>query len=156
MSERRITVSATRTRRRAAKTLRRRRSRQENHVQSSDDDSPPSDTWYHHEANNRAVNNISIQFLYKPRTLTMLFICLMGMLIFAFARNEENMDNNIIHGVLFVVFMFQAVCALTFPNGPFIRPHPALWRMVLGQLEISSTCSKSIHLPILHTLPQPL
>ncbi len=27
---------------------------------------------------------------------------------------------------------FLIISALSFPNGPFIRPHPILWRMVFG------------------------
>ena len=27
---------------------------------------------------------------------------------------------------------FLIISALAFPNGPFIRPHPLLWRMVFG------------------------
>ena len=28
--------------------------------------------------------------------------------------------------------LFLVVSALAFPNGPFIRPHPILWRIIFG------------------------
>lgn len=31
-----------------------------------------------------------------------------------------------------VVFFFLIISVLTFPNGPFTRPHPAVWRIVFG------------------------
>ena len=31
-----------------------------------------------------------------------------------------------------ICFIFMLVSLVAFPNGPFTRPHPAVWRMVLG------------------------
>ena len=31
-----------------------------------------------------------------------------------------------------VLVFFLIISVLAFPNGPFIRPHPILWRMVFG------------------------
>lgn len=31
-----------------------------------------------------------------------------------------------------MVFFFLIISVLAFPNGPFTRPHPALWRIVFG------------------------
>lgn len=84
--ESRVRVSAKWRRSRGLRP--RRHSRQISADNSSDDESG-SDTWYHqHEVNNRKVDNITIQFFYKPRTLTLLFICLVAMLSFAFARSD--------------------------------------------------------------------
>lgn len=35
-------------------------------------------------------------------------------------------------GVRCVIFIFLVISVLAFPNGPFTRPHPAVWRMVFG------------------------
>lgn len=35
-------------------------------------------------------------------------------------------------GMLCVVFFFLIISVLTFPNGPFTRPHPVVWRIVFG------------------------
>lgn len=42
------------------------------------------------------------------------------------------MENNIWAGMLCCIFFFLIISVLAFPNGPFIRPHPAIWRMVFG------------------------
>ena len=31
-----------------------------------------------------------------------------------------------------MLVFFLIISVLAFPNGPFIRPHPILWRMVFG------------------------
>lgn len=49
-----------------------------------------------------------------------------------FFRNETNIEDNIWAGICCVVFFFLIVSVLAFPNGPFTRPHPAVWRIVFG------------------------
>ncbi|XP_073988081.1 phosphatidylserine synthase 1 homolog l(3)77CDf isoform X2 [Rhodnius prolixus] len=46
--------------------------------------------------------------------------------------NEDSVDRNIWAGICCVVFFFMTVSILAFPNGPFTRPHPAVWRIVFG------------------------
>lgn len=41
-------------------------------------------------------------------------------------------DRNIYDGLLGTLALFLVVSALAFPNGPFIRPHPVLWRIIFG------------------------
>lgn len=47
-------------------------------------------------------------------------------------RDTTNIENNIWAGMLCCVFFFLLISLLAFPNGPFIRPHPAVWRIVFG------------------------
>ena len=47
-------------------------------------------------------------------------------------RDESSIQDNIWSGICCVVFFFLIVSVLTFPNGPFTRPHPAVWRIVFG------------------------
>lgn len=42
------------------------------------------------------------------------------------------MKDNIWAGILCVIFFFCLISVLAFPNGPFTRPHPAIWRMIFG------------------------
>lgn len=42
------------------------------------------------------------------------------------------MKDNIWAGILCVIFFFCVISVLAFPNGPFTRPHPAIWRMIFG------------------------
>lgn len=48
------------------------------------------------------------------------------------SRDDTNFQNNIWAGILCCVFFFLIISVLAFPNGPFIRPHPAVWRIVFG------------------------
>ena len=52
----------------------------------------------------------------------------------AVAGRDETVShqNNIWTGMCCAIFFFLVVSVLTFPNGPFTRPHPALWRVVFG------------------------
>ena len=48
-------------------------------------------------------------------------------------RNEMlDWHSNIYTGLIGVTVFFMMISILTLPNGPFTRPHPALWRCVLG------------------------
>lgn len=47
-------------------------------------------------------------------------------------RNEANLDDNLWAGLLCIVFFFLIVSVIAFPNGPFTRPHPAVWRILFG------------------------
>lgn len=49
-----------------------------------------------------------------------------------FFRDANNIEKNIWDGILCCIFFFLIISLLAFPNGPFIRPHPAVWRIVFG------------------------
>ncbi|KAK3754742.1 hypothetical protein RRG08_019902 [Elysia crispata] len=82
--------------------------------------------------NERSVDDISLDFFYKPHTITLLITCISGLLYFAFTRNEESPEQNIWNGLSCILFFFLIISVLAFPNGPFTRPHPAIWRIVFG------------------------
>ena len=57
--------------------------------EESDDSSGSGvfETWYHqHEVFDKKVDNITVDFFYKPRTLTLLVVLLVTMFIFSFWR----------------------------------------------------------------------
>lgn len=67
----------------------------------------------------------TLRFLYKPHTLTGLAL-LVGLFIHnAFSTNEGT-------GIYAVVGVFLLFALMAFRDGPFIRPHPAFWRLVLA------------------------
>ncbi|CAJ0941402.1 unnamed protein product, partial [Mesorhabditis belari] len=81
--------------------------------------------------NDRIVEDITLDFMYKPRTLTILsFFC--AVLVYLAFRNDTNADDNLYQGLLGALSLFLVVSALAFPNGPFIRPHPIVWRTIFG------------------------
>ena len=72
------------------------------------------------------------EFFYKPHTISLLFFCVLGLTYTAFTRDDSDWHNNVLTGLVGVLVLFLIVSILTLPNGPFTRPHPALWRCVLG------------------------
>lgn len=83
--------------------------------------------------NERPVDDVSLEFFYKPHTLTLLAVSIIGVLYVAFTRDSESsVEENIWAGFCCVVFFFLIVSTLAFPNGPFTRPHPVVWRAVFG------------------------
>lgn len=82
--------------------------------------------------NERPVDEISLELFYKPHTITLLLVSIAAVIYSAFVRNEANIEENIWAGILCVVFFFLIVSVLAFPNGPFTRPHPVVWRIVFG------------------------
>ncbi|KAJ8918419.1 hypothetical protein NQ315_008116 [Exocentrus adspersus] len=82
--------------------------------------------------NEKPVDEISLQFFYNPHTITLLLISIGAVIYFAFVRDTDNVENNIWAGILCCCFFFLIISVLAFPNGPFTRPHPAVWRVVFG------------------------
>ena len=72
------------------------------------------------------------EFFYKPHTISLMFFCVLGLTYTAFTRDDSDWHNNILTGLVGVLVLFMIISILTLPNGPFTRPHPALWRCVLG------------------------
>ncbi|KAI9220815.1 phosphatidyl serine synthase-domain-containing protein [Blastocladiella britannica] len=73
--------------------------------------------------------DIHSEFLYKPHTLTALALTLLGYVYFAF---QDYGDRAPAVGVLAALGVFLMLGTLLFKDGPFIRPHPAFWRLVLA------------------------
>ncbi|XP_059412216.1 phosphatidylserine synthase 1 isoform X2 [Carassius carassius] len=82
--------------------------------------------------NEQQVEDITIDFFYKPHTITLLTVTVFSIMYFAFTRDDGDSDNNLRVGLLLVSSFFLVISVLAFPNGPFTRPHPAIWRMVFG------------------------
>ena len=75
----------------------------------------------------------SNSFLSRSHTLTVLIlisILLAYLTIFQVPATENS--NNMKRGVIGVILVFIAVASLHMPDGPFLRPHPLLWRTVMG------------------------
>lgn len=108
--------------------------------------------------NERPVDDISLDFFYKPHTVTLLAVSIFALMYFACVRwvfshhvrskpfmrllhfphliaifrDEKDNQENIWAGMLCVIFFFLIISVLAFPNGPFVRPHPAVWRIIFG------------------------
>lgn len=62
----------------------------------------------------------------------LVFISIVLIDIFIIFSDESNVDDNKWAGILCIIFFLLIISVLSFPNGPFTRPHPAVWRMVFG------------------------
>lgn len=104
--------------------------------QQHDSDCPPQESLQatkFYSINDAPVEDISIEFFYKPHTLTLLFVGIAWVLYSAFTRNADaNLENNLWAAAKVIAFFFMIISVIAFPNGPFIRPHPVIWRMVFG------------------------
>ena len=96
---------------------------------------------------------LSLRFFYKPITLTALSF---GLIVLAYVATtqdvlEEGQDKRRVYvitsllsqvsaqsklhsfsGVYAAIAAFLMFSMIQFRDGPFIRPHPAFWRMILG------------------------
>lgn len=95
--------------------------------------SPPTIKRTYIEVNDRQVGDISLDFFYQPHTITLLIGCLVFLTFLVFSR-DPNADfrGNVLTGCAGVFIFFMVISILAFPNGPFTRPHPIIWRMVFG------------------------
>nr|XP_027199856.1 phosphatidylserine synthase 2-like [Dermatophagoides pteronyssinus] len=71
-------------------------------------------------------------FFWRAHTLTVLFFMLTG-LVYVALFEEPSLDTNynVKRGLVAVILVFILFGITQIPDGPFIRPHPALWRLVL-------------------------
>ncbi|KAF7314787.1 Phosphatidylserine synthase 2 [Mycena kentingensis (nom. inval.)] len=78
-------------------------------------------------------HDTTVEFFYKPITLTALAAILVVLGYIAMTQDvlEEGGDKRRI-GAYASISFFLTFCLLQFRDGPFIRPHPAFWRVVLG------------------------
>jgi len=82
--------------------------------------------------NEQQVEDITLEFFYKPHTISLLVVIILMLLYTVMSRDDSMNDVNVWSGVCAVFFFFTIVSVLAFPNGPFTRPHPAVWRVVFG------------------------
>ncbi|KND01631.1 uncharacterized protein SPPG_09115 [Spizellomyces punctatus DAOM BR117] len=75
----------------------------------------------------------TVAFFYKPRTVRLLVLMLAGLVYLAlFVMKDDNVVFNTKVGLGASGAMLLLIGMLQFRDGPFIRPHPAFWRIVLS------------------------
>ena len=85
------------------------------------------------DINDRKVDDISLELFYKPHTITLLLGCVLFLTFLAFSRDpNSDFRGNVLTGCGGIFIFFMVISILAFPNGPFTRPHPIIWRMVFG------------------------
>lgn len=80
------------------------------------------------------VPDITISFLYNPHRLIMLASVWILLIYLAFGYDSDQYTplHNLRVGVGSAIAIFLCVGGMVFPSGPFIRPHPVVWRIVFG------------------------
>ncbi|KAL6065532.1 CDP-diacylglycerol--serine O-phosphatidyltransferase [Balamuthia mandrillaris] len=75
----------------------------------------------------------SLNWFQKPHTITMLVVGGIVLIYGAFTRDStgESVDN-VKTGLVAAALAFLVFCMLYLHDGPFKRPHPAVWRVVTG------------------------
>ncbi|KAG2464827.1 PTSS1 synthase, partial [Polypterus senegalus] len=67
--------------------------------------------------NEQQVEDITIDFFYKPHTITLLTFTIVSLMYFAFTRNDSVPGDNLWIGTILVIFFFLIISVLAFPNG---------------------------------------
>lgn len=91
-----------------------------------------AERFYYRFINDRVVEDVTLEFFYKSHTISVLIAICAFLFVPAFFMNDTRTDRNIFLGISATVVFFLVISALAFPNGPFIRPHPVLWRIIFG------------------------
>ena len=82
---------------------------------------------------NCPVVDVSIPWLYESHSLWVLLIV---SVIIWYAANRAgpfgSLGEALLHAVPYAISIFLAVGLFAFPSGPFIRPHPIVWKIVFG------------------------
>uniref|UniRef100_A0A0L8G341 Phosphatidylserine synthase n=2 Tax=Octopus bimaculoides TaxID=37653 RepID=A0A0L8G341_OCTBM len=74
----------------------------------------------------------TMTFFWRAHTLTTLFIfSFILVYVSVFEETSPNTNFNIKRGIVAAVFTFLLFGVTQTPDGPFRRPHPAFWRLVL-------------------------
>ncbi|KAJ3090084.1 hypothetical protein HK102_004705 [Quaeritorhiza haematococci] len=74
----------------------------------------------------------SIEFFYRPRTITFLILMFLALIYVALFVVEDDRVFNTKVGIFTSIGVLLLLGMLEFRDGPFIRPHPAFWRVVLA------------------------
>ncbi|CBY38910.1 unnamed protein product [Oikopleura dioica] len=83
----------------------------------------------------KKVQDITINAFYEPHTLTFLAMIAVSLGYICLTRSDDNEELNIFYGLITCALVVGVpISIMLFPNGPFTRPHPILWRIVFGGL----------------------
>ncbi|KAI7832449.1 phosphatidyl serine synthase-domain-containing protein [Gamsiella multidivaricata] len=79
-----------------------------------------------------AEQDPAVGFVYTPRTLTILGAMLLGLVYVAMTPDIDDTSANVKIGLLAAIGSFCVFGMLQFRDSLLLRPHPALWRVVLS------------------------
>ncbi|EGD76935.1 hypothetical protein PTSG_07276 [Salpingoeca rosetta] len=74
----------------------------------------------------------SQSWFWRPHVVTVLTLVVCAVVYMALFLDDEDSSINAQRGVAVACGVFLVQAAMQFNDGPFIRPHPVVWRLVLG------------------------
>ena len=78
------------------------------------------------------MRNTDYYYSRQAHTITALILITMGLVYVSLIEQTPNdTAYNTKRGLIAVVVVFILIGMIHMPDGPFVRPHPVLWRMVL-------------------------
>ncbi|KAF9240258.1 phosphatidyl serine synthase-domain-containing protein [Melanogaster broomeanus] len=94
-------------------------------------------------------HDTSVEFFYKPITLTALTFGLAALAYIAMSQDvmEEGRDKRRV-GAYAAVASFLTFSVIQFRDGPFIRPHPAFWRDLHSARGMMTLLDPSLNVPL--------
>ena len=90
----------------------------------------PRDSWYYEYHD---IIEPTINFFYEPRTVTLLFgfiVFVAYSALYSLVDTDEVLNFKFGLGAILIVILITGI--IEFRDGPFIRPHPVFWRMILA------------------------
>ncbi|KAG8182576.1 hypothetical protein JTE90_021716 [Oedothorax gibbosus] len=73
----------------------------------------------------------TMTFFWQAHTLTVLFLLTCALIYVAFfEETSSDLEYNVKRGIISCILVFLLLGVTQIPDGPFRRPHPALWRFV--------------------------
>eukprot|EP00397_Hematodinium_sp_SG-2012_P046712 GEMP01052880.1.p1 GENE.GEMP01052880.1~~GEMP01052880.1.p1 ORF type:complete len:495 (+),score=43.84 GEMP01052880.1:42-1526(+) len=86
-----------------------------------------------HACDESFVEDVHLDFFYKPHSISALVLVLCACMYFAFSVEDEvDTRTRVWSGMLAACAVFLLCGVTSLPSGPFTRPHPAFWRLVLA------------------------
>ena len=106
---------------------------------SSEDDASPSNATRLEKDNHwtwiesKPVPSVTLPFLYESHVNLMLVIIAAVIMVLPFyLESEASLSKALVKSFPYCCAMLLTVGMVAFPHGPFIRPHPLVWRVLFG------------------------
>ncbi|EER12324.1 Phosphatidylserine synthase, putative [Perkinsus marinus ATCC 50983] len=84
----------------------------------------------------RPVPDITVPWFYESHSLFVLGAAMVMIYYYTIKHGGDaetnDLSQNLVRGLPYVVALYLVVGLFAFPSGPFVRPHPAVWKIVFG------------------------
>ena len=89
--------------------------------------------WLDYKTSSRVLDDETVSFFWRAHTLTVLFFLILCLVWVGLVEDPvEDSSYNARRGIIAALFFFVALGMTIMPDGPFLRPHPAIWRFAFA------------------------